>query len=187
MARREATLAVREKDVARREEKIASREGDLAAREKSQAQREKETCGQGTTIVQQVDGNKGSKYSKRDVEPVLQKARKKMSEKGLLSSDLPSPAQALEQESVSAMKDGDFGKAKFAADQLYATVDSMKIDKGFIQGKMTRLNAQYKGKSLDAARKKEVDDLFRGAASDFGDGRFPAANAKLNKIYGLIR
>ena len=160
----------------------------LAEREKAQARREKETCGVGTTttIVQQVDGSKGSKYTKRDVEPVLQKARRKMNDKGMLPTDLPSPAQALEQEAVAAMKDGDYGKAKFAADELYATVDSMKIDKAFISAKIGRLNAAMKGKSLDGDRKKEADALFRGATSDYGDGRFPSANGKLNKIYALI-
>ena len=136
--------------------------------------------------MQQVDGSKGSKYTKRDVEPVLQKARRKMNDKGMLPTDLPSPAQALEQEAVAAMKDGDYGKAKFAADQLYATVDSMKIDKAFISAKIGRLNAAMKGKSLDGDCKKEADALFRGATSDYGDGRFPSANGKLNKIYALI-
>jgi uncharacterized protein (DUF3084 family) len=188
VVRREGALALREKDVAKREDRLAQREADLAEREKSQARREKETCGVGTTttIVQQVDA-KGSKYSKRDVEPVLQKARRKMNEKGLLASDLPAPAQALEQESVQAMKDGDYGKAKFAADQLYATVDSMKIDKAFISDKIRRLNAAMRGKELAPEPKKEVDELFRGATADYGDGRFPAANGKLNKIYALIR
>jgi hypothetical protein len=189
LAGREGALAVREKDVAKREDRLAQREADLAAREKAQALREKETCGTATTttIVQQVEPPKGAKYSKRDVEPVLQKARKKMNDKGLLASDLPAPAQGLENESLAAMKDGDYGKAKFAADQLYATVDSLKIDKGFISAKINRLNGLVKGKTLDASVKKEVDELFRGATADYVDGRFSAANAKLNKIYALIR
>lgn len=186
VARREGSLALREKDVATREARLAQRETDLAEREKAQAKREKDTCGTGTTIVQQVDA-KGSKYTKRDVEPVLQRARRKMNEKGLLASDLPAPAQALEQESVQAMKDGDYGKAKFAADQLYATVDSIKIDKAFISAKIGRLNAAMKGKELAGDAKKDSDELFRGATADYGDGRFPSANGKLNKIYLLIR
>jgi hypothetical protein len=188
VTRREGGLALREKDVAKREDRLAQREAELAEREKAQAKREKETCGTGTTtIVQQVEPPKGSNYSKRDVEPVLQKARRKMNDKGLLASDLPAPAQALEQEAVAAMKDGDYGKAKFAADQLYATVDSMKIDKAFISAKIGRLNAAMKGKALAGDPKKEADELFRGATTDYGDGRFPAANGKLNKIFALIR
>jgi hypothetical protein len=189
MARRETSVAVREKDLARREEALGRREAELAARERGQAQREKETCGTGTvtTIVQAAPLPKGAKYNKRDVEPVLRKARKKMSEKGLLHSDLPAPAQALEKEATSAMADGDFGKAKFAADQLYATVESMRVDKSFVVGKINRLNALVKSKQLAEDNRKEVDDLFRGATGDYGDGKFTAANSKLNKIYALIR
>jgi hypothetical protein len=187
--KREVAVAAREKDVARREDRLSQREAELAAREKAQAQREKETCGTGTTtVIQQVAPSvKGQKYTKSDVEPVLQRARKKMNDKGLLASDLPAPAQSLEDESVSAMKDGDFGKAKFAADQLSATVDSIKIDKGFIAAKIGRLNGLMKGKQLAADQKKDVDELFRGATADYGDGRFAAANAKLNKIYSIVR
>lgn len=185
VARREAALALREAAVARREDRVAQREGDLAAREKAQAQREKETCGvpTTTTIVQTVAPPSGSKYSKRDVEPILQKARRKMAEKGLLASDLPPPAQELEREATQAMADGEYGKAKFAADQLLATVDSIKIDKAFIAGKINRLNAAMRGKQLTP----EIQELFRAATADYGDGKFAAANAKLNKIYGMIR
>lgn len=185
VARREAMIASREKDFARREDSIARREADIAAREKALAQREKETCSVGatTTIVQAAPPPKGSKYSRRDVEPLLKKARRAMSDKGILSSDLPAPAQSLEKEATEAMEEGDFGKAKFAADQLYATIDSMKIDKGFVVAKINRLNAILKGKPVN----KEVDDLFRGATGDYGDGKFTSANAKLNKIYSLVR
>lgn len=189
MARREAALALREKDLARREEKLSEREGELAGRERAQAQREKETCGvpTTTTIVQTVDAPRGSKYNKRDVEPVLKKARSKMSEKGILASDLPAPAQGLEREANEAMEDGDYGKAKLAADQLLATVESVKIDKAFIAAKIGRLNAAIRGKQLDDAKRKEVEELFRAATADYGDGKFTAANAKLNKIWAIIR
>ena len=97
------------------------------------------------------------------------------------------PVQHLESEAVGAMKDGDYGKAKFAADQLMATVESVKIDRAFIAAKIGRLNGVVKGKTLGAGAKKEVDELFRSATADYGDGRFPAANGKLNKIYALVR
>jgi hypothetical protein len=189
VARREASMAVREKEVARREDAIARREAELASRERAQAQREKETCGTPavTTIVQAAPPPKGTKYNKRDVEPVLAKARRKMSDKGLLMSDLPAPAQGLEAEATSAMAEGDFGRAKFAAEQLYATVDSMKIDKSFVVAKINRLNSAMKSKQLAAGPRKEADDLFRGATGDYGDGKFSAANSKLNKIYSLLR
>ena len=188
VARREAGVAAREQGFARREETIARREADLAARERELAKREKETCGTGavTTMVVQAPPS-GSKYTKRDVEPLLQKAHRKMGEKGILSADLPPMAAGLEREATKAMAEGDYGKAKFAAEQLYASVDAVKIDKGFIAGKINRLNAAMKGTQLADAARKEVDDLFRGATGDYGDGKFAAANGKLNKIYALIR
>lgn len=189
VARREASVAVREKDFARREHELARREAELADRERGLAVREKEMCGGTvTTIVQAAPPPPaGSRYGKRDVEPNLKKARRRMAEKGILASDLPTPAQALEREATSAMAEGDYAKAKFAADQLLSMVESIQIDRSFIASKIGRLNAAMKAVKLDDAKRKEVDDLFRGATADYGDGKFPGANAKLNRIYGAIR
>jgi hypothetical protein len=190
VVRREARVATREKDFARREQQIASREATLAARERELAKRERETCSVGatTTIVQQVPApESGRRYTRRDVEPVLARARRHMAEKGLLASDLPAPVRALETEATKAIGEGDYGKAKFAADQLLATVDALKIDKGFIAAKISRLNAVMKGKTVDGNARTQVDGLFRDATADYGDGKFAAANGKLNRIYGLIQ
>lgn len=188
IARREAAVALREKDFARREEALARREAELAARERDLAKREKETCGAGTvtTIVQQIPPD-GARYSKRDVESVLKKVRRQMSDKGILPSDLPPQAQTLEKEATQAMGEGDYGKAKFAADQLLATVDATKIDKAFIAAKIGRLNAAMKANPVPEEKRKEIDSLFRGATADYGDGKFAAANGKLNRIYAAIR
>jgi hypothetical protein len=187
---REASVSVREKDFSRREDSMARREAELAERERDLAKREKETCRVGpatTTIVQAAASPaSGSKYSKKDVEPVLGKAHRKMSEKGLLSSDLPPMASTLEREATQAMGEGDFGRAKFAAEQLLSTVEGLGLDKSFIAGKINRLNGAMKGKTLQPATRAEVDQLFRGATSDYGDGKFAAANGKLNKIHSLI-
>lgn len=187
---REASVSVREKDFSRREDALARREAELALRERDLAKRENETCRVSpatTTIVQTVASPQaGSKYTKKDVEPVLGKAHRKMSEKGVLSSDLPPTASTLEREATQAMGEGDFGKAKFAADQLLSTVESLGIDKGFIAGKIHRLNGVMKGKALPPAQRAEVDQLFRLATADYGDGKFTAANGRLNKIYALI-
>jgi hypothetical protein len=190
VVRREARVAVREKDFARREQTIAAREGALAARERDLAKRERDTCSVGTTttIVQQVPAaDPGKRYTRRDVEPVLARARRHMADKGLLSSDLPGPVRALEKEATSAIGDGEYGKAKLAADQLLATVDAFKIDKGFIAAKIGRLNEVMKKKSVDGSARTQVDGLFRDATADYGDGKFASANGKLNRIYGIIQ
>src|SRR5262249_34199747 len=118
----------------------------------------------------------GARYSRRDVEPLLTAARRKMSDKGLLESDLPSPARGLEREATAAMSSGDFGRARFAADQLNATIDSLKVDRTFIVGKINRLNGAMKSTRLAGDARKEVDDLFRDATADYGDGKFASAN-----------
>ena len=188
LAGREAALAGREREVAGREKDFAKREAALAKRESELAKRERETCGVSApaTIIQTVDV-KGSKYTKQDVEPLLQRARKKMSKKGILRSDLPAPAQELEQEATKAMRKGDYGRARFAASQLVATIGSIRINKGFIATKINRLNKTIRGKQLTPDAQKVVDRLFRSATANYGDGRFSKANRHLNKIYAAIR
>jgi hypothetical protein len=188
VAARETSVANREKALASREDRVAQREADLAGREKELAEREKNTCGAGggtTTIIQQVDP-KGAKYTKKDVEPLLKKAREAMSKKGILADDLPAQAAGLEKEATKAMADGDYGPARFAAQQLQATVEGMKIDRGFIGAKIGRLSKMMKGKTLDDAKQKEVEDLFSDATSKYGDGDYAGANKKLNAIYRAI-
>jgi len=186
-AARDVLMASREKDLARREERLAERESSVATREALLAKREKETCGVATqTIIQTVD-SKGSKYTKADVAPMLERARKDMSRKGILRSDLPAAAQDLEDEATEAMAKGDYGRAHFAANQLVRSVRGINIDKAFIAAKIGRLNQAIKGKKLSGAQDQEVSNLFREATSNFGDGRFTGANKRLNKIYTLIR
>ncbi len=189
VAAREGSMATREKQVASREAQIAAREAALADRERAQAVREKETCSAGagtTTIIQQVDA-KGSKYSKRDVEPLLKGARDAMSRKGLLASDLPAQVQGLEREATKAMGEGDYGQAFYAARSLAATIDATRIDRGFVSAKIARLSARMKGASLDGGKQKQVDDLFVEATTKYGDGDFGGANRKLNQIYGVVQ
>ena len=187
VAAREAAMANREKALASREDRVGQREASLAAREKELAERERNTCGAGaaTTIIQTVDP-KGAKYSKRDVEPVLKKARSAMAKKGILASDLPAQAAGLEREATKAMADGDYGPARFAAQQLLATVEAIKIDRNFISQKISRLSKAMSGRKLDDKTQKEIDDLFRDATAKYGDGEYSGANKKLNQIWRAI-
>ena len=188
VAARESGVANREKAMASREDRVAQREKDLAQREKALAEREREMCsggGGGTTIIQTTVDPK-AKYSKRDVEKDLKKAREAMSKKGILSSDLPAQAAGLEKEATKSMADGDYGPARFAASQLLATVEAMKIDRAFISGKIGRLSKRMKGATLEDAKQKEVDELFADATAKYGDGDYAGANKKLNAIYRTI-
>lgn len=188
VAARESAMASREKAVASREDRIAEREARLAERERALAVRERDTCGVAaapTTIIQTVDP-KGAKYSKRDVEPLLKKARDQMSRKGILASDLPPQAQGLEREATKAMADGDYGPARFAAQQLLATVDAQRIDRAFISAKIARLSKAMSGRKLEDKQQKEVDELFRDATAKYGDGDYSGANKKLNAIWRAV-
>jgi len=183
VAGREAGVAAREKDLARREQRVAEREAALSSREETLATKWKESCAAGgtTTIVQTLDV-KGSKYTKKDVEPLLDKAHSEMHQKGILKSDLPDPVRELDSSAAEAMAKGDYAQARFAASQLLATVRTMKIDKPFIAAKIGRLNATMKGKSLSP----QVEQLFRQATEEVADGKFASANKKLNSIYSKI-
>lgn len=184
IAGREAGIASREKTLARREKEIAGREATLAAREEGLASKWKDSCAVSApqTIIRTVDV-KGSSYTKKDVEPLLSKARREMSKKGLLASDLPEQARDLEAEANAGIKDGDFGRARLAASQLLQTVRATRIDKGFIASKIQRLNSRMRGNSLS----KQTEVLFREATALYGDANFSKANSKLNQIYASLR
>jgi hypothetical protein len=190
VAAREAGVAGREKILSSREGRLAEREAALAERERKLAVRERDTCGVATattTIIQQAPPPEGSTYRKKDVEPILKKARQQMSRQGILPSDLPGPVQSLEKEATRAMEKGEYGSAHFAASQLLATVRAMKIDRPFIQAKISRLSATMKGTTLDDTIQRKVDELFKQATSSYGDGNFSRANRQLNEIWALIR
>ncbi len=183
VAGREAGVAAREKELARREQRVAEREAALSSREESLASKWKDSCATGgtTTIVQTLDV-KGSKYTKKDVEPLLDKAHSEMRQKGILKSDLPEPVRDLDSSATQSMAKGDYAQARFAASQLLATVRAMKIDKPFIAAKIGRLNVTMKGKSISS----QVEGLFRDATEEVADGKFVSANKKLNSIYSKI-
>jgi hypothetical protein len=178
---REAAVAAREKDLARREQKLADRESQLAAREEGLAGKWKDSCAVPTTIVQTIDA-KGTRYTRRDVEPLLSRARDEMNKKGLLRSDLPEPVRELEGEATRAMARGDYGQARFAATQLVGNVRVIKVDKAFIADKIRRLNAALKDQRLTPP----VERLFRDATRNVADGNFVGANRKLNRIHSAI-
>lgn len=185
IASREANMGTREKSVAQREAALAERERVLAGREATLAQREKETCGVAQPmIIQQVAAPKGSNYTRKDIEPLLGRARAAMSKKGILAGDL-GPASGLESESTKAMADNDWGKAYLAAAQLSATVDAIKIDRAFITAKYGRLNQRVSSGKLDEQTSQQLTEGMKEVLQKYGDGDFAAANRKLNQLWAL--
>jgi hypothetical protein len=186
LASREANMGSRESRVAQREAQLADRERALAAREAQLAQRERETCGAAAPmIIQQVaPPAKGASYTRKDIEPLLGRARTAMQKKGILAGDL-GPAAPLEDEATKAMADGDWGKAFLAARSFAAAVDAIKIDRNFISAKHNRLHTRVKNAKLDEATSQALTDGMRDVLQKYGDGDFVAANRKLNQLWGL--
>jgi hypothetical protein len=188
VARREQTVALREKDFARREADLARRETELAGRERDQTKREREQCGPAapTTIVR-TELPKGLRYSQKDVEPVYRKALRQMQDKGILAADLPPSTARLLEDARRAMESGDYVRGKYAADQLLEALGDVKIDRSFIGAKMARLAAAMKGRSLAGEQRKQVDALFQEATTAYGDGKFASANARVNRIFAMLK
>lgn len=186
-ARREQSVASREKEIADREKDVSAREKDLAEREAHLAKREHDTCGVATVAPAKIELPKGLHYSQHDVDPVYKKALKLMQERGLLNSDLPPGSSKLVDDTRDAMKKGDWVRAKYDADQLLATVEEIKIDRSFISAKMSRLSAAMHGKKLEGGDRKTVEDLFQEATANYGDGKFPQANTKINRLFAILK
>lgn len=185
MATREANMGSREGRVAQRETQVGERERALAAREAQLAQREKETCGAAAPmIIQQVAPPKGSNYTRKEIEPLLTRARKTMAQKGILAGDLGAAAN-LEADATKAMADGDWGKAYLAAAQLAATVDQIKVDRAFVSAKHGRLHARVKSGKLDESTTQALTEGMKEVLQKYGDGDFVAANKKLNQLWAL--
>ena len=182
-----AQLQRRDNQLADMEKRLVAMAGQLSDI-RDDIQKQAETCGAGggTTIIQAPKLPSGSKYNKKDVEPILTKARGVMSKKGIASADLPGGIAGLEKEATSAMADGEYGKAFLAASTLLQNVEAIKIDKGFVAAKIARLNRVMKQKKLDDATSKQVLDLFNEVGEKYNDGDFTGANKRLQEISKLL-
>jgi hypothetical protein len=187
IAMREDRLAQREGKIAAREAQVGDRERSIAQREERLALREKETCSVAPPMIIQQAPRADGKYGKADVQPLLARARATMSKKGVLVADLPGPAQGLEGESTRAMADGDWGKAYFAAAQLVAMVDAVKLDRAFIQAKTARLSNQVKASKVDETTNQQLASALSDVMQKYNDGNFVAANQRLNQLATLIK
>jgi hypothetical protein len=186
VAGREADIASRERTLAEREARVADREKQLIQRDADLAQRWKDACVTAAPVVIQSP-SKGGNYTKKDVSDLVARAKAAMQKKGLLVGDLPGPAQQLESEAGKALNDNDMSKAYFAAAQFASTVDSIQINRTFIQAKIARLQDQIKSSKQDAATTQQLSSILSDVISKFGDGDFPSANKRLNQLAGMLR
>jgi chromosome segregation ATPase len=190
IADREAKVARREAAVALRETEVLSLAKNFGETETKAAAAWKETCAvaaPATTIVQQIAAPKGSNYTRKDIEPLLSHARAAMAKKGLLLGDLPAQAQGLEGEATKGMTDGDWGRAYLAAAQLSATIDAVKLDRGFIMGKMNRLNSRVGNGKQDESTTQQLTEGMKDVLQKYGDGDFVNANRKLDQLWSAVK
>ncbi|MBW2735646.1 MAG: hypothetical protein JRH20_24950 [Deltaproteobacteria bacterium] len=169
---------------------MARREKTLAAREQAFALRQARLCpGRATTTVIQAAPltRRGGNYSRSDVEPIYKSALGTMRKRGILVADLPAGMDRMVTDIRHAVSKGNYTKARYAAEQLLSAVRAIRVDRAFIGAKIGRLSAATRRRPPKSGKKAKVGRLFQLATADYGDGRFKAANKKLNRIYALLR
>jgi hypothetical protein len=186
LAQREGEIANREKALAEREKALAEREKALVQRDFELAQRWKDSCTVASSPVVIQQPAKGGTYARADVSALIAKAKAAMTKKGLLASDLPGPAQGLEGEASKAMNDNDMSKAYFAAAQLAALVDSVIVNRPFIQTKIARLQAQIKSSKVDEPTQQQLAQGLVDVMQKYNDGDFGGANRRLNQLAAML-
>jgi hypothetical protein len=164
---------------------VAKREAELAQTidaYKRAADDWRGTCGAGTTIIQQAPTPAKGTFTKADVGAVLTRAHATMARKGLRGDDLGAGV-GLEATANKAMNDGDWGLAMGAANQLNITVDSIKIDRNFIQTKFERLKS-YVGAHKDA--QQQAVSALQEITQKFGDQNYDGANKRMNELWAQL-
>jgi len=188
MATREAEVAQRESTIAARERSVAEREKAIIQRDSDLAQRWKDSCAAASSapVIIQAPA-KGGNYSKKEVSDLIARARSAMAKKGILNADLPGPAQTLEDTAAKALADNNNDKAYFAASQLVGMVDTIQVNRPFIQAKMIRVQTQLKSGKQDDATTQQLSGILKEVIQNFGDGDFNAANKRLNQLVSQLK
>lgn len=190
---REHGVALREKAVARREKSVAGREKALNDQYRKIMDYKAKKCAVSTTMVTTIaapsmpTSGGGRSYTKADAKAAYARAMSTMSGKGIRVSDLPSGFSKLISNIRKYIRKKEYARAKIGADQLRATLRSIKINRGFVGAKMGRLAGYIRRKKLSASKREKVNKLFVQVTTSYNDGRFSSANRKINKIYGVIK
>jgi chromosome segregation ATPase len=193
---REAAIAQREQQVAAREAKLTEREGRIrdiesdAVKVLSDANRLLAELGANagkTVVVTAAAAPSGKTFNKNDAQRIQRQARTKMSNKGILSEDLPPTARALNEQIESSLGSKDFTAAAEYATQLEQVVDSIIINQEFVKAKMTRLNKAIADQKLDEKRQGKVNGLLQELGEAFTDGHYDSANRKANQIAQVLK
>lgn len=192
---REATVAGRERALARREAELAEREKEIGAKEREalallQQARELLTGLDGTSKTIVVNRTVAAGANKRPTASAVRSSERKvrsvMRRKGILKADLSPAARELERAAERAEKGQDYEEAANAYDQLLTAVNSIAVNKEFVQAKFGRINREVGSKKL-GAKSKQINRLLNDVSGYFTDGRYESANRKINEIYALMQ
>lgn len=189
MATREAEVSQREARVAEREKELVARMERLMELDAQRADKWKEGCatpGAPTTIIQQVAAPKDGKYTRKEVDALVARAKAAMAKKGLINADLGAQA-GLEGEVLKAQQDSDWTRGYVLASQLAQTIDAIQINRPFIRAKYDRLQAKVKGAKLDEATQATLTDGMKEVMQKYGDGDFVSANRRINQLWSGVR
>lgn len=187
LAALEAQVATLERSLLDREEKLAERERQDAQREAEMAQRWKDSCTTAPpSVIIEQPKNGGGNYTRQDVTAMIARAKAAMNKKGILPGDLPGPTAALEGQAEKALDGNDVSKAYFAAAQLAAQVEAIRIDRTFIQAKMARLQREIKAGRGGGAAQQEATTILGDVMTRYNDGQFVAANHLLDRLASTV-
>ncbi len=184
---READLAARERALAVREAAFFERERDSLRALTAAADKFKESCNSGgTQMIVQVPAPKSGNYTRTEVDGVYGRAKKIMREKGLIPGDQWAGA-SLEADTQASLGKSEWSTAFVTASQLVNYATQFKVDRGFVQAKIGRLNSIVKSTKRDETVQKQLTDGLGDVMVKFGDGNHTGANAKLNQLFSLVR
>jgi hypothetical protein len=179
---RETLIASREVKLAQRESSIADQERDLAQRLKDVAQRERAVA----AFERQIPPEKLASKSGTAIELRQKKLLADLDSRGLLVSDLAPEDQPLNAAIYSARKQGDYARASDLLGDLGKAIAKLKVDQGFVQQKIGRLQGARAAAKLNDSQKGEVERLLRDVTSSYSDGKYDQANRGLNRIATIL-
>ena len=193
---REAMVAAREAKLSSREATLAIREADLGAREKLQAQREAAILAsrpdpRAADLVP-AEAPKASVAGFRVVptrdaiEGRHRKLLAEMDSRGILVSDLAAEDQPLNAQVHAARRVGDWSTASDLLSDLQKAIARLRVDQGFVEAKMVRLQGQRSNAKLAEGQRGEVEQLLRDVTASYSDGAYEKANRGLNRIAAIL-
>ncbi|MDX2090029.1 MAG: hypothetical protein SFX73_19385 [Kofleriaceae bacterium] len=188
IAAREARVAQREADVARREREAMTKMQELVALESKNAEKWKEGCTVGAQpqmIIQQVapPKNADGKYTRKEVDGLVSKAKSAMGRKGLISADLG----GIDGEVTKALSESDWTRAYILANQWTQTVEQTQVNRAFIGAKYQRLQNRVKAATLDEATQASLTEGMKEVLQKYGDGDHSGANKRINQLWNQVK